>query len=80
MKVSMQLLLLWSASLSLFSGAGALTLMAPEWMNGVLGLTTLFFLGYCSIIVVAQVYAAMGALCLRPEDFSGEEQPGSSGY
>jgi hypothetical protein len=32
-------------------------------MDGVSGLTIRFFLGYCAIIVVSQVFSAFAAVC-----------------
>lgn len=59
MKLNRRLLILWLASLTLFGAAGAATLAAPEVLSGASGWAIRFFLGYCSIIVVAQVLAAM---------------------
>ena len=53
--------------IGLLTGFGALVLLAPElfgWpaLNGVGGLVIRIFLGYCAIILIAQVFAALVAL------------------
>ncbi len=58
MKIGLKLLLLWAASLALFSGVGLATWLGLAVMDGVSGLMIRFFLGYCAIIVVFQVFAA----------------------
>ena len=70
MKIGIKLVTLWIASLALFTGAGIAALVVPEWMSGVPGLAIRFFLGYCAIIVVAQVCAFMEALRRLREDSS----------
>ena len=70
MKIDKTLVILWIASLSIFTGAGVAVLMASDWMNGVPGLAIRFFLGYCGIIVVAQVCAFMEVIRRQREDFS----------
>jgi hypothetical protein len=62
MKLSRTLILLWLASLTLFAAAGFATLARPEAFNGVSGWALRFFLGYCGIIIVAQVLAAMDTI------------------
>ena len=62
MKLGRTLIMLWAASLALFTAAGIVTLVTPEYLEGVPGLTIRFFLGYCAIIVVAQVLSAMVAI------------------
>lgn len=62
MKLGRTLLILWVASLALFIATGIATLATPELMDGVPGLTIRFFLGYCGIIIVAQVFSAMNAI------------------
>ena len=62
MKLNRTLILLWLASLALFATAGLATLAIPEALNGISGWTIRFFLGYCAIIIVAQVLAAMDAV------------------
>lgn len=59
MKITRTLILLWLASLALFTAAGLATLALPQTLSGVGGWTIRFFLGYCAIIIVAQVLAAM---------------------
>jgi len=55
-------MLLWLASLTLFAAAGVAALAKPEALSGVSGWAIRFFLGYCGIIVVSQVLAAMQAV------------------
>lgn len=57
MKIDRKLVFLWIASLALFTGAGIAVLTASDWMSGMHGLAIRFFLGYCGLIVVAQVCA-----------------------
>lgn len=61
MEIGRKLLLLWAASLALFISAGVATWMTLDVMEGVSGLTIRFFLGYCGIIVVFQVFSALEA-------------------
>jgi hypothetical protein len=70
MKLGRTLILLWVASLALFTATAIVTLLTPEWMSGIPGLTIRFFLGYCGLIVVAQVFAAMRALRQLFDDIS----------
>jgi len=70
MKIGMKLVTLWIASLALFTGAGVAVLVASDWMSGVHGLAIRFFLGYCGLIVVAQVCAFMEVIRRRQEDSS----------
>jgi hypothetical protein len=74
MKISIKLITLWIVSLALFTGAGIAILAASDWMSGVQGLAIRFFLGYCAIIVVAQVCAFMEVLRRRPEDSSAKSR------
>lgn len=62
MKIGKKLLLLWAASMVLFVSAGVATWMTLDVMEGVSGLTIRFFLGYCGIIVVSQVFFALKAV------------------
>ena len=68
MKIGWKLCALWIASLTLFVGAGATALVAPDGMRGIPGLAIRFFLGYCSIVVVAQVLATMTVIRRLQED------------
>lgn len=70
MKIDIKLIILWIASLVLFTGAGVAVVAASDWMNGVQGLAIRFFLGYCGIIVVAQVYAFMEVIRRSRKDSS----------
>lgn len=62
MKLGRTLTLYWLISLALFAAAGVAALAAPESLSGVSGWVIRFFLGYCGIIVTAQVLAAMEAI------------------
>ncbi len=62
MKIGRKLLILWAASLVLFSATGVASWLTMDLMTGVSGLTIRFFLGYCGIIVVSQVFAAFDEL------------------
>lgn len=70
MKLGRTLLLLWVASLALFTATAIAALATPDLMSGVPGLTIRFFLGYCGIIVVSQVFAAMHAIRKLFDDLS----------
>jgi predicted CXXCH cytochrome family protein len=74
MKIDKKLLILWIASLTLFSGVGVSTLLLPDLLRGVHGLAIRFFLGYCGIIVVAQVCAFIKDNRHLWEDSSGEKK------
>lgn len=73
MKIDLKLLILWSASLVIFAGSGIATVTSPDWMSGVQGLIIRFFLGYCSIIVVAQVFAVVEVICCLSEKMSSSK-------
>ena len=62
MKLGRTLIILWVASLALFTATGIAMLVTPDLMSGISGLTIRFFLGYCGIIVVSQVFSAMQAI------------------
>jgi len=62
MKLSRTLIILWLASLTLFAAAGLASLANMEVLHGVSGWFIRFFLGYCGIIVVSHVLAAMEAV------------------
>lgn len=62
MKIGLKLLVLWVASMVLFLSTGIATWLTMDLMEGVSGLFIRFFLGYCGIIVVAQVYSALNAI------------------
>lgn len=72
MKIGLKLLLLWAANLALFSCAGLATWLSLTVMDGVSGLMIRFFLGYCAIIVVAQVYAAITEVGRLYQDISSK--------
>jgi hypothetical protein len=73
MKLGRTLIILWAASIALFTATAIATLVTPELMSGVSGLTIRFFLGYCGIIVVAQVFSAMVAIRKLLEDMSAKK-------
>jgi hypothetical protein len=61
MKIGLKLWTLWVASMTLFISTGIATWLNLDVMEGVSGLTIRFFLGYCGIIVVFQVFSALSA-------------------
>lgn len=62
MEIGLKLMLLWTASMALYISAGLATWQGMEVMDGVSGLTIRFFLGYCAIIIVSQVFPAIAAI------------------
>jgi len=62
MEIGWKLLLLWTASTALFISVEIATWLTMDVMEGVSGLTIRFFLGYCGIIVVFQVFSALKAI------------------
>jgi hypothetical protein len=62
MEIGWKLLLLWTASTALFISVGVATWLTMDVMEGISGLTIRFFLGYCGIIVVFQVFSALKAI------------------
>lgn len=72
MKIDRKLVFLWITSLALFTGAGIAVLTASDWMSGVQGLAIRFFLGYCGLIVVAQVCTFLEASRCRQEGSSAK--------
>lgn len=52
----------WLASLTLILATLVVGMVTPEVMNGISGLMIRFFLGYCGIIMVAQLFAALAAV------------------
>ena len=79
MKIDLKLVLLWITSLVFFAGAGVVALTAPDWMSGIQGLTIRFFLGYCGVIVVAQVFALMEVIRRLQEELSASNSRYHSG-
>jgi len=75
MKPAGKPIILWLVSLALFSGTGIVALTAPEELRGTFGLTLRLLLGYCSIIVVGQVLAAMKAIRNRPQTMPEGRKP-----
>lgn len=62
MKFGAKLWILWLASMALFISVGIATWLTMDVMDGISGLTIRFFLGYCGIIIVCQVLAALSAI------------------
>ncbi len=62
MKIGLKLLFLWVASVALFTSVGIATWLTMDLMEGVSGMTIRFFLGYCGIIVVFQVFSSLTAI------------------
>lgn len=73
MKLGRTLIILWVASIALFTATGIATLATPEAMSGIPGLTIRFFLGYCGIIVVSQVLSAMHAIRTLFDELSAKK-------
>ncbi len=73
MKLGRKLIILWVASMTLFIATAIATLVTPDLMSGVSGLTIRFFLGYCGIIVVSQVFSAMAAVRKLFEEVSAKK-------
>ena len=73
MKLGRTLIILWVASMTLFIATAIATLVTPDLMSGISGLTIRFFLGYCGIIVVSQVFSAMAAVRKLFEEVSAKK-------
>ena len=73
MRLGRTLIILWAASIALFAATAIVTLVTPEALSGVPGLAIRFFLGYCAIIVVSQVWAAMHAIRRLFEELSAKK-------
>ena len=73
MKIGLKLLVLWAASLALFTAAGLATWLGMDALVGVSGLAIRFFLGYCAIIVVSQVFTAAVAIGRLFRDISAKQ-------
>ena len=52
----------WLASLTLILATLVVGVVTPEVMKGISGLIIRFFLGYCGIIMVAQLFASLAAV------------------
>ena len=74
MKIGWKLLVLWMASMTLFFGTAVATWMTMDVMDGISGLTIRFFLGYCGIIVVFQVFSALDAIRQLFNDMSEQNR------
>jgi len=73
MKFGAQLWILWLASMALFISTGIATWLTMDIMEGISGLTIRFFLGYCGIIIVFQVFAALSAIRDLVNDVSAKK-------
>ena len=76
MKIESKLLFLWIASMTLFTSVGIATWLTMDVMEGISGLTIRFFLGYCAIVVVFQVFSALVAIQQLINDLT-EKKPES---
>lgn len=52
----------WLASMTLIMATLVASVVTPETLQGVSGLIIRFFLGYCGIIMVAQLFASLAAI------------------
>lgn len=52
----------WLASMTLILATLVASMVTPEVMHGISGLIIRFFLGYCGIIMVAQLFASLAAI------------------
>jgi len=76
MKIGLKFLALWIASMALFISTGIATWLAMDLMEGISGLTIRFFLGYCGIIIVSQLFPALTAVRQLINDLT-EKKPES---
>ncbi len=76
MKIGLKLIVLWILSLALFISTAVATWLTMDVMEGLSGLTIRFFLGYCGLIVVSQVFAALTAIRQLFQDVT-EKKPES---
>lgn len=73
MKFGPKLWMLWAASMALFICTGIATWLTMDIMEGISGLTIRFFLGYCGIIIVFQVFAALSAIRELIQELSAKQ-------
>lgn len=52
----------WLASMTLIMATLVASIVTPDVMDGISGLVIRFFLGYCGIIMIAQLFASMSAI------------------
>jgi len=52
----------WLASMTLIMSTLVASIVTPGVMDGISGLVIRFFLGYCGIIMVAQLFASLSAI------------------
>ncbi len=52
----------WLASMALIMATLVASMVTPNVMDGISGLVIRFFLGYCGIIMVAQLVASLSAI------------------
>lgn len=52
----------WLASLTLIMATLVAAMVTPEIMTGISGFVIRFFLGYCGIIIIAQLFASLAAV------------------
>ncbi len=60
----------WLASMTLILATLVASVVTPEVMSGISGLMIRFFLGYCGIIMVAQLFASLSAIRQLFEELS----------
>jgi hypothetical protein len=77
MKIESRLWILWIASLVIFTSAAVATWLGLDLMDGVSGLTIRFFLCYCGIIVVFQVFSAIDAVRSMLRQLPGKTKQGA---
>ena len=58
----MKYITFWLASLTLILATLVAGMVTPEDMDGVSGYVIKFFLGYCGIIMIAQLFACLAAV------------------
>jgi len=60
----------WLASMTLIMATLVASVVTPDVMNGVSGLVIRFFLGYCGIIMIAQLLTSLSAIRRLFEEMS----------
>ena len=61
----------WLASLTLILATLVAGMITPDIMTGISGFVIRFFLGYCGIIMLAQLFASLAAIRRLFEELSG---------
>lgn len=64
-----------TGTLILLLGIATTATAAPEVLTGVSGIVIWIFLGYCALIVIAQLFAAMMALRRMLDDLMAKKNP-----